>query len=216
MHSRIFQIGTQPIFDYVEDENAGFSSELAFVLFTELKNSQNIYKVIYDNGITRSEDLEVYLKTQSEILTQIYPRSDSFISRFVKAALKEVNFTEIANVFMNGYFGKCPYVLVRSFATKNGRKVHIDAPDIGRIHSDGTIERGVSEQGSIFKSERNFRSGKGVCYVPELSDTKYTRQDFLNICQNDSDLAEKLFSYVDWQAPETALDEFEREEELPF
>nr|WP_024835438.1 hypothetical protein [Clostridium sp. 12(A)] len=86
------------------------------------------------------------------------------------------------------------------------------------VNSDGDIielEREFYGQGMIFKDEHAFRYEEKIpCYVPELSDTVYTREDFLRMCNNQEDIANVLFESVDWQHPETYLDEQFKEEEM--
>jgi hypothetical protein len=43
--------------------------------------------------------------------------------------------------------------------------------------------------------------------VPELSDTVYTRDDFLVMCDEQIELATQIFQGVDWQHPESYVDE---------
>ena len=43
--------------------------------------------------------------------------------------------------------------------------------------------------------------------MPELSDAAYTRQDFLAMCNGQEKFAAECFDAVDWQAPETWIDE---------
>lgn len=43
---------------------------------------------------------------------------------------------------------------------------------------------------------------------------KYTKQDFLNICAGNEDVAYDLFQSVDWQSPETLFDEWLEDEEF--
>lgn len=81
--------------------------------------------------------------------------------------------------------------------------------EIGKISPDGTVEKDFYVQGWIYKNYDNFEKKKGVCYVPELSDEKYTYDDFLKICKNDKTLARLVFELVDWQHPETLADELE-------
>lgn len=79
------------------------------------------------------------------------------------------------------------------------------------------IEREFYGQGMIFKSDEAFYDTEHpdrVCYIPELSDTTYSRNDFLRACNDQTDLAEELYEAVDWQHPETLLEEWEREGEL--
>ena len=83
---------------------------------------------------------------------------------------------------------------------------------------DGDGEKIVREfygQGMIFKDEYAFYHESDVpCYVPELSDTVYTREDFLRMCNDQDDIAEIVFGAVDWQHPETLLEDWERNGEL--
>lgn len=94
--------------------------------------------------------------------------------------------------------------------------------------------------GVVYKDEEAFKTGQGVCYINEYGfenssllsecDAKeaiaseiestnyvaiqgYTREDLVNLCAGDEVLAEELFNHLDWMAPETLIDEWEREEE---
>ena len=70
------------------------------------------------------------------------------------------------------------------------------------------IERGATEQGWVFKDERAFlKYKKKVCYIPELHDGGYTRQDFLDMCNGQERFAAIVFECVDWQSPETYIEE---------
>ena len=66
----------------------------------------------------------------------------------------------------------------------------------------------ATENGYCFKDDKAFENKKGICYIPELSDTKYSYKDFMNIAKGDEDLAYTLFFMVDWQEPETLLEDF--------
>ena len=82
---------------------------------------------------------------------------------------------------------------------------------------EAVIDRGYSRQGWIFKDEEAFRLyPERVCYVPELSDEGYTRQDFLAMCNGQEELAEFLFEMVDWQSPETLKSELLATYEIDF
>ena len=86
---------------------------------------------------------------------------------------------------------------------------------IGEILENGEIVKGLTDQGMVFKNPRAFYEKLNeVCYIPELSDTKYTYQDFLNMANGNENIARILFDTVDWQCPETLLDEYLREDEL--
>lgn len=82
---------------------------------------------------------------------------------------------------------------------------------------EAVIDREYYRQGWIFKDEEAFRlHPKQVCYVPELSDEGYTRQDFLAMCNGQEELAEFLFEMVDWQSPETLKSELLATYEIDF
>lgn len=77
------------------------------------------------------------------------------------------------------------------------------------------IERAFYGQGEIFKDEEAFYNRPDdVCYIPELTDTVYTRNDFLHESNDQTDLAEELFEAVDWQHPSTFLEDWKRNGEL--
>jgi len=70
------------------------------------------------------------------------------------------------------------------------------------------IVREFYSQGYIFKDEVAYETSLDqVCYIPELSNATYTHQDFLDLCDNQETLAADLFDRVDWQHPETLLEE---------
>lgn len=65
-------------------------------------------------------------------------------------------------------------------------------------------------QGMIFKDWDAYQNrANAPCYVPELSDTVYSRNDFLRICNGQEDLAEQLFEGCDWQHPESLFEDWE-------
>lgn len=54
------------------------------------------------------------------------------------------------------------------------------------------IDRDYYRQGWIFKDEDAFQNRPDdVCYIPELSDEKYTRNDILKILAGDEELAKQ-------------------------
>ena len=73
---------------------------------------------------------------------------------------------------------------------------------IGEI-VDGEIIRGETDQGMVYKNYENYKTGVGICYVPELSDDSYTKEDILTICDGNERLAWFIFDVIDWQSPET-------------
>ena len=71
------------------------------------------------------------------------------------------------------------------------------------------LEREYFRQGWIFKDEEAFRERpKEPCYVPELSDTVYTGEDILAICRGQKEVAEEIFYALDWQHPESLLEDW--------
>lgn len=87
---------------------------------------------------------------------------------------------------------------------------------IGRILEDGTVEKGSTEQGWIYKDSKAFydKTNK-VCYIPELGDDiKYVYADFLTLACDNEEVAEEIFNKVDWQTPEVLVEEWLRDDEL--
>ena len=87
----------------------------------------------------------------------------------------------------------------------------------------------------IFKADKFFVDNE-VCYIPdvdlneipidktslsseiidEIINYCYTGNDFWTEAGGDAELAERLFWYVDWQHPSSAVDEVSDDEELPY
>lgn len=86
--------------------------------------------------------------------------------------------------------------------------------------TEATIERDYYRQGWIFKDEEAFLNYLDkVCYVAEYSEESeggYTRQDFLNMCNNQEKFASECFYAVDWQSPGTWIDEQYRSDEWEY
>lgn len=79
------------------------------------------------------------------------------------------------------------------------------------------IEREFYGQGVIFKSDEAFYDTEHpdrVCYIPELSDAKYTRNSILKLCKGQTDIAEEVYEAVDWQHPESLIEDWYRNGEL--
>lgn len=83
---------------------------------------------------------------------------------------------------------------------------------VGSIEDTGDeyiIHREFYGQGMIFKDEEAYRTNKDKpCYAPELSDSVYTGNDFLELCNCQEDLADELFEEVDWQHPESLKEDW--------
>ena len=88
---------------------------------------------------------------------------------------------------------------------------------ICKIDQDGNIaelQREFFRQGWIFKDWEAFKNhSEAPCYIPELSDKVYTANDFLYLCNGQKELAEQLFDGVDWQHPESLVEEWMRNNE---
>lgn len=71
------------------------------------------------------------------------------------------------------------------------------------------IEKEWYGQGVIYKNWKAYENNPlEVCYIPELSNTKYTRKDFVDLCKGNEELARDLFLSVDWQSPGSLLEEW--------
>lgn len=64
------------------------------------------------------------------------------------------------------------------------------------------------------KDYEAFEKQTGVCYIPETSDREYTYEDLLEISGNNVILTNRLFDLLEWQHPETLIDEWISEEEI--
>ena len=89
---------------------------------------------------------------------------------------------------------------------------------ICKVDRNGSIielQREFFGQGWIFKDWKAFHECPNKpCYVPELSDTVYTRDDFMSLCNKQEEIAEKLFYEVDWQSPSALMYEWETDGEI--
>ena len=75
--------------------------------------------------------------------------------------------------------------------------------------SAAIIKREFYGQGYIFRDEEAFyTSYDKVCYIPELSDATYTRQNLIDMMDGQEALAECLFDCLDWQHPESLIQEY--------
>jgi len=70
----------------------------------------------------------------------------------------------------------------------------------------GTFEKTYSGQGFVYKNHDNFQKRNGICYIPKLSSTPYTYQDFITLCGGNKEMAEYVFELADWQHPENLID----------
>ena len=84
---------------------------------------------------------------------------------------------------------------------------------ICRVDKDGNIielQREYFGQGWVFKDWEAFQNRPDApCYVPELDDAVYTKNDFMALCNGQEEIAEELFYEVDWQSPSTLMNDWE-------
>ena len=65
-----------------------------------------------------------------------------------------------------------------------------------------------------YKNPDNFYKENKICYIPELNNKFYTREDIIKVCKGLKWLAEFVFETIDWQSPSTFLDELESNPEI--
>ena len=83
-------------------------------------------------------------------------------------------------------------------------------------------EKAWFSQGTIYKNWEAYDKDPSevcyipelICYIPEMSDTKYTREDFVRLCGGNEELAREIFLEVDWQHPESLIEEWKVNGEL--
>ncbi len=89
---------------------------------------------------------------------------------------------------------------------------------ICKVDGDGNIielQREPFGQGWIYKDWEAFQNRpEAPCYVPELNDAVYTRNDFVAMCNGQEEIAEELFDGVDWQNPSTLMNDWENAGEI--
>lgn len=87
-----------------------------------------------------------------------------------------------------------------------------------KVDEDGNVVelyREYFRQGYVFKDFDAYHNRPTEpCYVPELDDTVYTAEDFLEECGGQKEIADELFESVDWQSPCTLLNEWEQTGEV--
>ncbi len=72
-----------------------------------------------------------------------------------------------------------------------------------------TIKREYFQQGWIYKNKNAYElADNQVCYIPELTDSTYTKKDFIAIAKGNERLAEVIFDTCDWQHPESLLEDW--------
>lgn len=71
------------------------------------------------------------------------------------------------------------------------------------------IEKDWYGQGMIYKNWDAYENHPSeVCYIPELSDSKYTRKDIVEMCHGNEELAKEVFQCLDWQHPESLIEDW--------
>ena len=103
----------------------------------------------------------------------------------------------------------CPHILkARDFGLSKETYLKVGGYTPETEDTEAVIDRDYYRQGWIFKDEEAFlHYPDKVCYVPELSDEGYTRQDFLDMVGGQKEFARECFYAVDWQHPETWIDD---------
>lgn len=90
------------------------------------------------------------------------------------------------------------YLMVGKYTPENKE---CDMPEV--------IEREYYGEGMIYKDEEAYKEyPERVCYIAELSDGKYTRKDFLDLCGGNEKMADELFNNCDWQHPESLIEDW--------
>lgn len=86
---------------------------------------------------------------------------------------------------------------------------------IGKILENGEIIKGETAQGFVYKNSKAFYDKTDeICYVPELRDVGYRYQDFMDMCGGSFEVARDLFDIVDWQSPESQLEDYLSNDEV--
>lgn len=88
---------------------------------------------------------------------------------------------------------------------------------IGEILEDGTVVRGESMDGYIYKDYQAFFDKNGICYIPEKTGdnineediSTYTYDNLLDMCRGNKDLAERLFHNLTWEHPDGCLEQLD-------
>lgn len=84
---------------------------------------------------------------------------------------------------------------------------------VGSIEYDNgksVVNRDFYGDGYIFKDEEAYKLHKDEpCYVPETTDTIYTGNDFLSLCNGQEEMADEMFEEVFWQRPESLKTDWE-------
>ena len=87
----------------------------------------------------------------------------------------------------------------------------------GTEKSPAMINREYYRQGWIFKDEDAFLNHpEKVCYIPELSDATYTRNSIVDMLGGDEELAQEMFEELDWQHPESLLEDWQINGEIVY
>ncbi len=86
---------------------------------------------------------------------------------------------------------------------------------VGTFEKPDKIHREYYGQGMIFKDEEAFKYRHDeICYIPELSDTLYSRNNIVDACKGSIEVAEEVFSALDWQHVESLIEDWEINGEL--
>lgn len=137
---------------------------------------------------------------------------DTVVFPSTEALAKEIEYQFIIKKLNNLYQSDWDGV---SFETLRGIDRLLCGPDSPDIPDDvgevknGHIKKEPYRQGYVFKSWKNYLSADETLpvYVPELTDTIYTKKDIIRICNGQQDFARELFETLDWQHAESQLED---------
>ena len=98
-----------------------------------------------------------------------------------------------------------------------GREKLLRVGEYEVVEGTPVISREFYGEGYIVKDEDAYLNHPDqVCYVPELSDTTYSHNDLLKLCNQQECVARFLFDILCWDHPESRLQDLYGNEELGY
>ena len=74
--------------------------------------------------------------------------------------------------------------------------------------TQSAIRSATLRQGQVYKNiEAFYKETERVCCIPELTNTPYTRNDFLELRLGQEDMVDVIFLSLDWQESEAWREE---------
>lgn len=189
----------------------GYENEALHNLEEQIENLRSFNSKLRIKGIMTMRQKN---KTSLEFETWLREASgfDMFVTPVRRSIVVEkatIGMTVLPKFSTNGIVTRD----YRSIVTELLEEIEIVGEVVGRceIDKDGKIvmlERKWFRQGYIYKNPNAYYNNKSaVCYVPEMSNSIYTGKDFLDMCNGQTEIADHVFDAVDWQHPESYLDE---------